>query len=119
MPTLTQLSSNLTEIVIYAAIALVTLTGLCKCIYPLLRNATLLNRAVIKLEKSTAAGERPIWREARFLGRSLRNEWQQFCLTPDSWTCVAFPAIRANISTRKPWWTSRATPSWRSSFRAC
>ena len=37
MPTLTQLSSNLTEIVIYAAIALVTLTGLCKCIYPLLR----------------------------------------------------------------------------------
>ena len=40
MPTLTQLSSNLTEIVIYAAIALVTLTGLCKCIYPLLRNAT-------------------------------------------------------------------------------
>ena len=80
MPTLTQLSSNLTEIVIYAAIALVTLTGLCKCIYPLLRNATLLNRAVIKLEKSTAAGERPIWREARFLGRSLRNEWQQFLL---------------------------------------
>ena len=80
MPTLTQLSSNLTEIVIYAAIALVTLTGLCKCIYPLLRNAALLNRAVIKLEKSTAAGERPIWREARFLGRSLRNEWQQFLL---------------------------------------
>ena len=80
MPTLTQLSSNLTEIVIYAAIALVTLTGLCKCIYPLLRNASLLNRAVIKLEKSTAAGERPIWREARFLGRSLRNEWQQFLL---------------------------------------
>ena len=57
MPTLTQLSSNLTEIVIYAAIALVTLTGVCKCIYPLLRNASLLNRAVIKLEKSTAAGE--------------------------------------------------------------
>lgn len=56
MPTLTQLSSNLTEIVIYAAIALVTLTGLCKCIYPLLRNATLLNRAVIKLEKSTGGG---------------------------------------------------------------
>ena len=41
MPTLTQLSSNLTEIVIYAAIALVTLTGPCKCIYPLLRNAAL------------------------------------------------------------------------------
>lgn len=110
MPTLTQLSSNLTEIVIYAAIALVTLTGLCKCIYPLLRNATLLNRAVIKLEKSTAAGERPIWREARFLGRSLRNEWQQFLLNAGQLDMRGIPAIRANISTRKPWWTSRATP---------
>mgnify|MGYP000145088801 CR=1 FL=1 len=66
MPTLTQLSSNLTEIVIYAAIALVTLTGLCKCIYPLLRNATLLNRAVIKLEKSTAAGASHLARGALF-----------------------------------------------------
>ena len=77
---LTRLTANLSEIIVYAAIALVTLVGLCKCIYPLLRNAALLNRAVIKLEKNTAAGERPLWREARFLGRSLRNEWQQFLL---------------------------------------
>ena len=77
---LNRLTANLSEVAVYAAIILVTLTGLCKCIYPLLRNATLLNRAVIKLEKSTAAGERPLWREARFLGRSLRNEWQQFLL---------------------------------------
>lgn len=54
--------------------------GLCKCIYPVFRNAALLNRAVVKLEKSTARGERPLWREARFLGRSLRPEWQQFLL---------------------------------------
>lgn len=77
---ITKLTANLSEIAVYAAIALVTLTGFCKCIYPLLRNAALLNRAVVKLEKSTAAGERPLWREARFLGRSLRNEWQQFLL---------------------------------------
>lgn len=75
-----RLTANLSEVAVYAAIALVTLTGLCKCIYPLLRNAALLNRAVVKLEKSTAAGERPQWREARFLGRSLRHEWQQFLL---------------------------------------
>ncbi len=82
MPTeiLARLSTSLSEVLVYAAIALVTLIGLCKCIYPLLRNAALLNRAVVKLEKSTAAGERPLWREARFLGRSLRNEWQQFLL---------------------------------------
>ena len=76
----TRLTANLSEIAVYAAIVLVTLIGFCKCIYPLLRNAALLNRAVVKLEKSTAAGERPLWREARFLGRSLRNEWQQFLL---------------------------------------
>ena len=77
---LTRLTANLSEIAVYAAIVIVTLTGFFKCIYPLLRNAALLNRAVVKLEKNTAAGERPLWREARFLGRSLRNEWQQFLL---------------------------------------
>jgi len=77
---LSSLTANLSEILVYAAIALVTLIGIIKCIYPLLRNAALLNRAVIKLEKSAGAGERPLWREARFLGRSLRNEWQQFLL---------------------------------------
>ena len=77
---MTKLTANLSEVAVYAAIVLVTLVGFCKCIYPLLRNAALLNRAVIKLEKSTAKGERPLWRENRFLGRSLRNEWQQFLL---------------------------------------
>ncbi len=80
MGALSSLTANLSEILVYAAIALVTLIGIIKCIYPLLRNAALLNRAVIKLEKSAGAGERPLWREARFLGRSLRNEWQQFLL---------------------------------------
>lgn len=78
--TITRLTANASEILVYAAIALVTLVGLCKCIYPVFRNAALLNRAVVKLEKSTARGERPLWREARFLGRSLRPEWQQFLL---------------------------------------
>ncbi len=77
---LSSLTANLSEVAVYAAIVIVTLVGFCKCIYPLLRNAALLNRAVVKLEKSMARGERPLWRENRFLGRSLRNEWQQFLL---------------------------------------
>lgn len=62
MPTeiLSQLSAGLSEVLVYAAIALVTLVGLCKCIYPVLRNGALLNRAVAKLERATAAGERPV-----------------------------------------------------------
>ena len=75
-----QFTLNLSEMAVYAAIAVVMLIGFFKCILPQLRNAGLLNRAVIKLEKSTAKGERPLWRETRFLGRSLRNEWQQFLL---------------------------------------
>lgn len=77
---LSSLTANLSEVAVYAAIVIVTMVGFCKCIYPLLRNAALLNRAVVKLEKSMARGERPLWRENRFLGRSLRNEWQQFLL---------------------------------------
>lgn len=77
---LNQFTMNLSELAVYAAIAVVSLIGFCKCIYPQFRNAGLLNRAVVKLEKSTAKGERPLWRETRFLGRSMRNEWQQFLL---------------------------------------
>jgi len=77
---LTSLTANISELAVYAAIVVVTMVGFCKCIYPLLRNSALLNRAVIKLEKSMAKDERPLWRENRFLGRSLRNEWQQFLL---------------------------------------
>lgn len=80
MEILNNLTSNLSEYIIYIGIAVVTIIGFFKCIYPVFRNSTLLNRAIAKLERSTAAGERPIWREARFLGRSLRNEWQEFLL---------------------------------------
>lgn len=77
---ISNLTSGLSEWLVYCAIAVITLIGLCKCIYPMLRNASLLNKAVVKLEKTTAAGERPAWREPRFLGRSLRSHWQQFLL---------------------------------------
>lgn len=80
MPTewLQRLTTGLSETLVYVAIALVTLVGLIKCIYPVLRNGTLLNRAIVKLEKSASSGERPIWREPRFIGRALRGEWQRF-----------------------------------------
>lgn len=83
MPTkelISKLTAGLSEWLVYCAIAIVTIIGICKCIYPMLRNASLLNRAVVKLEKTTAAGERPAWREPRFLGRALRSHWQQFLL---------------------------------------
>ncbi len=74
------LGMDLTEIVVYSVIALVTLVGLFKCIFPLVRNASALSRAIYKLEKSTVKSDHPIWRESRFMGRSLRPQWQGFLL---------------------------------------
>ncbi len=65
---------------VYIAIGLVTWVGLVKCIYPVLRNAALLNRAVVQLEKSSAKGKPGIWKDAHFLGRSLREDWQRFLI---------------------------------------
>lgn len=71
-------ASNLSEWIIYAAIAIISFIGLCKCILPVFRNASLLNSAVAKLEESTVEGDQPAWRDNKFLGKALRNEWKQF-----------------------------------------
>lgn len=75
-----QLLQSIKDALVYVAIALVTLVGFIKCIYPVMRNGSLLNRAVGKLERSGGGGDRPVWRESRFLGRSLRADWQRFLL---------------------------------------
>ena len=77
---LSLLGTNLVDFLVYGAIALVVLVGVCKCIYPVFRNGSLLNRAVAQLEKTAGNNQRPSWREPRFLGRALRNEWQKFLL---------------------------------------
>ena len=77
---LSLLGTNLVDFLVYGAIALVVLVGVCKCIYPVFRNGSLLNRAVAKLEKTAGNNQRPSWREPCFLGRALRNEWQKFLL---------------------------------------
>ena len=46
-----KLVAGLSSTLVYGAIALVTLVGIFKCIYPVLRNSALLNRAIMKLER--------------------------------------------------------------------
>ena len=77
---LSLLGTNLVDFLVIGVMALVVLVGVCKCIYPVFRNGSLLNRAVAKLEKTAGNNQRPSWREPRFLGRALRNEWQKFLL---------------------------------------
>ncbi|HPF88596.1 MAG TPA: MotA/TolQ/ExbB proton channel family protein [Candidatus Limiplasma sp.] len=78
-----QLTVGLSEILVYSTIALVFIFGIVKCIYPVYRNSVLLNRAVMKLERTTGSKKKPVWQEPRFLGRALRPEWQRFLLNAD------------------------------------
>ena len=72
-------SSDLTNIVIYGAIAVVTLIGLFKCLLPLWGTTRALRRAIRKLQDE--AGEKrevPVWQETRFMGRRLKGCWLRF-----------------------------------------
>jgi len=80
---ITQLTMGLSEMLVYIMIGLVFLFGIVKCIYPVYRNSALLNRAVMKLERTTGSKKRPVWQEPRFLGRALRPDWQRFLLNAD------------------------------------
>ena len=67
------------DVVIYAAIALVTLTGVFKCLFPLWGTTHALRRAIRRLqEHSGDRTERPVWQESRFMGKRLRGSWQRF-----------------------------------------
>ncbi len=73
------ISSQLVELVIYTAIALVFLTGLVKCIFPYRRAARLFRKAIRQLELMiNKEGARPVWQDANFLGKPMQDRWKRF-----------------------------------------
>ena len=73
------LTSNLTDYLVYAAIAGVTLIGVFKCLLPLIGTKRALRRAIRKLQQD--AGTRsgtPVWQEKRFMGVRLKGTWLRF-----------------------------------------
>ncbi len=83
MPTLTTFSSglmtNLVDILVYAAIAVVTLIGVFKCLLPLTVTTRALRRAIRRMQQD--AGTRqgtPVWQEKRFMGNRLKGSWLRF-----------------------------------------
>ena len=83
MPTMTTLSSslmaNLVDILVYAAVAAVTLIGVFKCLLPLIGTTRALRRAISRLQQD--AGNRqgtPVWQEKRFMGNRLKGSWLRF-----------------------------------------
>ena len=82
MPDLSKVTAilpDLADYVVYGAIAVVTLIGLFKCLIPLWRTTTALRRAITRLQQNAGKQlDKPVWQEARFVGRRLKNSWLRF-----------------------------------------
>ena len=83
MPAMTtlmnDLMTNMVDILVYAAVAVVTLIGVFKCLLPLLGTTRALRRAIHRLQQD--AGTRqgtPVWQEKRFMGSRLKGCWLRF-----------------------------------------
>ena len=80
MTTLTSnLMTNLVDILVYAAVAMVTLIGVFKCLFPLIGTTHALRRAIRRLQQDAGLQQgTPVWQEKRFMGNRLRGSWLRF-----------------------------------------
>ena len=82
MPDLSKVTAilpDLADYIVYGAIAVVTLIGLFKCLIPLWRTTSALRRAITRLQDNAGKQlDKPVWQEARFVGRRLKNSWLRF-----------------------------------------
>ena len=74
----TNILPNLADYIVYAAIAIVTLIGVFKCLLPLWRTSASLRRAIRRLQDHAGESGKPVWQEASFLGRRMRGSWLRF-----------------------------------------
>ena len=73
-------SIPLPDLLVYIAIAVVTMIGILKCILPVADTTRGLNRAIKKLKEST---DRSVWHDDLFVGERLKVTWQKFLQTED------------------------------------
>ena len=82
MPDLSKVTAilpDLADYVVYGAIAIVTLIGLFKCLIPLWRTTASLRLAISRLQQNAGKKlDKPVWQEARFVGRRLKGSWLRF-----------------------------------------
>ena len=80
LKTVQNILPNLGDYLVYAAIAVVTLTGVFKCLAPLWNTTHALHRAIRRLQHDAGntTREKPVWQESRFMGRRLRGSWLRF-----------------------------------------
>ena len=81
---LNKLAGSLADVLVYAAIAVITVVGFIKCIFPSRSCARLLRRAVRRLEVMTLhPGETPVWQDPLFLGRPMQTAWRRFLVNAE------------------------------------
>lgn len=81
---MSNLTANLVDFIIYGAIAVVTIIGFVKCIFPTRACARHLRRGVRQLEVMTIKeGTRPVWQDTLFLGRAMQNAWRRFLVNAE------------------------------------
>ena len=83
MPDLSKVTGMLPDMadyLVYIAIAVVTLIGVFKCLFPLWNTTRSLRRAISRLQADAGntSGAKPVWQEARFVGNRLRGSWLRF-----------------------------------------
>ena len=82
MPDLSNVTAilpDLADYAVYTAIAVVSLIGIFKCLFPLWATSRALRRAIRHLQDHAGVtGEKPIWQEAGFVGKRLRGSWLRF-----------------------------------------
>lgn len=84
LETIKSLAGNLADVLVYAAIAVITVVGFIKCIFPSRGCARLLRRAVHKLEVMTLRdGSTPVWQDPLFLGKSMQTAWRRFLVNAE------------------------------------
>lgn len=67
------------DYIIYAAIILVTLIGLTRCLIPLWRATRSVRRAIHRLQhEKRVEGQVPVWQQPGFMGRRLSGPWLRF-----------------------------------------
>ena len=81
---LKSLAANLSDVLVYGAIAVITAVGFFKCVFPSRGCARILRRAVRQLEVMTIRdGASPVWQDQLFLGRTLQTAWRRFLVNAE------------------------------------
>ncbi len=76
------LASDLTNFLVYVAIALVFVIGIMKCVLPVSRAARKLRRGIHSLEVNVGAVP-PVWQDVMFLGKSMQGSWRRFLVNAE------------------------------------